>query len=546
MSTSLNSSHGFLNLDYIGISEVLQILLLCFILAFFVTLFLGLFFTEENRLSHLVVSMFTLTLLLLYQDITNSTSTLLGDIAVKNNFLYRALYLLFILMAILVFSLVENRLKAKHAHIARNAYVGLGVALVIMATFNVSRVVAHLVSVRYQENIYPNSIESGATTKVSFLPNIYYIVLDRYSSNEQLEKSLNYDNSQFTNNLKSLGFYLDDNAYSAYPYTAQSIASTLNADYLNSYKESLSSKQQTYNALFSASKNSSVAKELKKLGYQYHIIGNWYATSNGSKYADKVHWGGAKLNLGLFKMKLTEFEDLFLSKNFITGILRKIGVYESNHENQVLQQLKVLEQYAKLENGSKQGKFIFTHLLLPHPPYVFNANGSLSDASIEPGSNGELVTQKYLNQLNFTNSKILPIIKKIINNSKGKAIVVLLSDEGFYPQERIGNLGKSTGDENMLNWSDEDLRAKYGILAAYHLPKVATQDIEKYANSVNIFRVILNRYFGYKLPYLPKCNFTLTEGVGKPLEFGDITNRLGGLDSMRCSQLVSGKTSILR
>ena len=81
--------------------------------------------------------------------------------------------------------------------------------------------------------------------------------------------------------------------------------------------------------------------------------------------------------------------------------------------------------------------------------------------------------------------------------------------------------------------SQEDLQMKYGVLASYHIPNVSQEDLEKNINSVNVFRIILNNYFGYNLPYLPDCHYSLG-GKGKIYHYTEISKRMFGVESTEC------------
>ncbi|GAH09708.1 unnamed protein product, partial [marine sediment metagenome] len=65
------------------------------------------------------------------------------------------------------------------------------------------------------------------------LPDIYYLIFDRYGSNDMLKAIFNYDNSQFINYLKEKDFYVVNKARSNYQKTAHSLASSLNMQYIN-------------------------------------------------------------------------------------------------------------------------------------------------------------------------------------------------------------------------------------------------------------------------------------------------------------------------
>jgi hypothetical protein len=63
-------------------------------------------------------------------------------------------------------------------------------------------------------------------------PDIYYIILDGYGRSDVLKK-YGYDNSDFLNSLRDLGFYVADCAQSNYAQTKLSLTSSLNFNYVD-------------------------------------------------------------------------------------------------------------------------------------------------------------------------------------------------------------------------------------------------------------------------------------------------------------------------
>ncbi|MFV2045055.1 MAG: hypothetical protein ACC700_17690, partial [Anaerolineales bacterium] len=65
------------------------------------------------------------------------------------------------------------------------------------------------------------------------LPDIYYIVLDAYTSGSVLSDTYELDNEPFLARLRELGFYVADCSQSNYAQTELSMVSTLNMTYLS-------------------------------------------------------------------------------------------------------------------------------------------------------------------------------------------------------------------------------------------------------------------------------------------------------------------------
>ena len=65
------------------------------------------------------------------------------------------------------------------------------------------------------------------------LPDIYYIIFDRYPRADSLKDFYDFDNSEFISYLETKGFYVASESNANYLKTAHSLASSLNVDYLS-------------------------------------------------------------------------------------------------------------------------------------------------------------------------------------------------------------------------------------------------------------------------------------------------------------------------
>jgi hypothetical protein len=218
----------------------------------------------------------------------------------------------------------------------------------------------------------------------------------------------------------------------------------------------------------------------------------------------------------------------------------------NDHVRSVRRQLNILNELATKEKPG--GRFIFAHILVPHDPFAFNADGSLSTV---PGvdSIGLPIKQKYTNQVEFINSQMKELIAKVQKQTDGKAVMILNADEGPYPQflndtfktpqaTDPAAVGSAAVGEDMREWPENYLKMKYGILQAVHIPKATNEDLEQ-LSSVNVFRIVLNRYLGYNLEYLPECHFGLNSGSQNEFNYGDVTSRFVAKPDSKCQQLES-------
>jgi hypothetical protein len=382
-------------------------------------------------------------------------------------------------------------------------------------------------------------------------PDIYYIVLDRYTNDTVLKEQFDYDNTPFTNNLRDNGFYVNPNASGNYPYTAMSVASTITAQYTNKlvepYKDSETQSRTLYHNLIY---ESPVIKALKQGGYQYYSIGSWYGATYNAPLADRTYMYEHQLsvfgkNKDLHGIEATSFlRSPYYRFSQLTSSWWPFKITDRDSVADVRDQLNYLTD---VSNEPAGGRFIFAHILVPHDPFNFNADGSLS-AYPTVDNQGRPIKDKYLNQVQFINTQMTKLVENIQNKSDGKAVVLFSSDEGPYPDSmnstvtNPGGAPEADGDggtsDNMTTWPSDWLHMKFGILQAVHIPK-ATNDDLTHMSSVNMFRIVLNRYLGYDLPYLPQCQYGLKYGSHYEYDYTDITSTFTDNEPAECKDMQS-------
>jgi hypothetical protein len=158
----------------------------------------------------------------------------------------------------------------------------------------------------------------------------------------------------------------------------------------------------------------------------------------------------------------------------------------------------ILEQLKELPDLPGP-KFVFVHLMIPHPPFVYDENGNLVPQTqvftIRDGDHFQGSEQEYrsgyINQLRFTNQTILHTIDQILAGSKDKPIILLQGDHG--PALRF----------DFQSLEDSCVPERFSILNAYYLPEKEFQNLYTSISPVNSFRILLNHYFGTDMPALP-------------------------------------------
>jgi len=299
-------------------------------------------------------------------------------------------------------------------------------------------------------------------------PDIYYLVFDRYARQDVLAEEFGYDNQPFLDALQDRGFYVAPESCANYPKTEISMSSALNLRYHGSH---LAPKSHYVNLLH----HHQVGHELAAVGYRYHHLGAMLdGLRQNPEAADSYRFSPAP----------SEFTDIMWE--FTAGF---------PFAQPVPPRQRVLDKFVQLQAMPKTPgkKFVYAHFLVPHEPWKFAADGSLPPAT---DSNGEPISdvQRYVEQLKYTNQRILETIDRLQADSERPPIIVLQADEG--PEL------KYAGDDTASRIAQAHKRT--AILSAFCLPgrdaaNVTPADI----TPVNTFRLIFHEYFGSNEPLLP-------------------------------------------
>ena len=343
-------------------------------------------------------------------------------------------------------------------------------------------------------------------------PDIYYIIFDRYSSKKTLKEFFNYDNSKFLDYLKKKGFYVASDSHANYPKTHLSLASSLNLKHITNLREEVGENTADQTKVNQMLQDYEVWRFLKARGYKFIHFGDWWSPTRYNEYAD--------VNYNYFITKTDRFSFRLLETTLIAPIADILSKGDTFNRNE--QRNRTLFKFDKLEEipESEGPKFIFAHMLTPHPPYVLDENcGPLTDRETKLMA----LKDEYIEQLKCTNKKAKKLIDIILTESKNPPIILLQADEGpFLHKEYEGGFG---GNIEWNNLSEEALSVHMGILNAYYLPESSRSILYNSITPVNSFRIVFNEYFGTDYELL-EDKIYIFEDSKHPYKFIDVTDKL--------------------
>jgi hypothetical protein len=349
------------------------------------------------------------------------------------------------------------------------------------------------------------SNKTSDTNTTGVQPDVYYILLDGYDRQDLLLKDLKLDIKPFIDEIKSIGFVIPDCGQSNYIDTANSMAATLNMNYLDAlgftYQELAT--QDHEKILTPIIVNSAVRQKFKRMGYQFITYKSPYLfidMPDSDVYLDAE----TATNPGE-KLETLNFQRLFINTTFARTAAEWLeenpqdskqvpafvvllvspgsmnpesSTFAGRNYRQFKQNIFQFESLQTIPDVPGK-KFIYAHLLVTHQPFTFTTTGEFR---VE----GKDSYESYKDQITYTNTRLLEIVKTIREKSKVPPVIILQSDHSY-----------SDGGKRARNFQ------------AYYLPDGGNLKITSTFTNVNTFRLIFDTYFGDQLPMLPDKSFQI-------------------------------------
>ncbi len=340
-------------------------------------------------------------------------------------------------------------------------------------------------------------------------PDIYYIILDGFARGDVLRDEFDYDLEPFLRRLEAKGFFVARRSTANYCQTQLSLASSLNGAHHPRAHNEADATRTPDRALF---RENAVIRSLRPLGYKFVTFSSGF---DFTEYPGSDVYSSPHPHLG-------DFHRLVLDST----PARFLWPGPSGRDPFTMARERVVHLFDELPKVAAIPGPTFTvaHVLAPHPPFVFGAEGEdvsprplrcvLSDGTSYRRFYGgeETYVPGYRAQVEFLVKRVEPAIDAILANSPEPPIIVLQSDHG------------SGLHLDMESAARTDHRERMSILNAFYLPGGKRDGLSDAITPVNAFRVVFNNEFGTGLPLLPQESYYST--WPRPFDFVRVTERV--------------------
>jgi len=310
-------------------------------------------------------------------------------------------------------------------------------------------------------------------------PDIYYIIPDSYPRADVLLETFGLDNTPFLDALKERGFHVVDDSYSNYPKTQMSLASSMNLDYLDpDHVEAEWNKGLP--DFVSQIWDNKVMDFLAGHGYEFPTFSSGVAATEID--------GGRFVKPDTFA--LSELQRVYIAMTPFRSPVERLA--RSGEANRIL---FVLEELGKIRRGDRP-MFVFAHLMSPHLPHTFDAEGNTL-AEVPPYYEGFRDATLCLNE------RFLLMIDRI-RKRQPNSIIIIQGDHGCRSD------WQSTAGRDLIPWEgtkEEYILDYTAVLNTIYFPDGDYRAFYPGITPVNTFRIVFNKYFGTDYELLPDKTF---------------------------------------
>lgn len=458
---------------------------------------------------------------------------------IQNSLHHKVLIAAYLL--ILVFSFVLLVRSAREPRVLNNT---LNVVCAVLLLFPLVQIGFFYINLAGERPHIREIRSQGQIAEINLdAPDIYYFILDMYTRGDFLAERMGYDNSAFLDQLAQNGFYIAECSLSNYSTTKFSLTASLNMNYLNELLPEIDPTSTNESLVDPLIQHSEVRTFLENQGY---TIVAFQTDFHGVEWRDADHYFDVETALQdatslsqiqaeqsgeimpiekgllgrlIFDLNLNKFEWLLMQTTAARIILdffvpvpaesELSSDYLTDIRQFLLVQLTLdqAEQALEIEGP----KFVYMHVVSPHPPFVFKPDGAFT--TLDPDREYSTVDwyKLYTDQLQYINTRVFALVEKIFASSERPPIIIIQGDHGI-PMH---------GKRPYYQFNE--------ILNAYYLPGGGDSLLGQDISPVNSWRVVLNYYFGTQYELLENRAYTYN-WLLSPYNFEPVQEQFAGCE----------------
>lgn len=305
-------------------------------------------------------------------------------------------------------------------------------------------------------------------------------MLDEYPGRESLLDEFGFDNSLFLDELKAERFHVVENARSNYKYTLLSLTSMFEGEYLQFPPGQPTYHENGYKHTLLKMFNNRTFNTFRQLGYSTVNLSPFKI--NGNEAAFDTRFIPKDVMLIMYPSLWDDLLDNY--QYYVSRRLNSRRALSKLYQNEINQGFRLMDSVKKLSNvKSNVPRFVYLHLNMPHPPFIYNRNGDINlDYLTSKVRTDKDNLNAYLEYIQFVNKYTITSVKEIKKNLSDGDIIIIMSDHG----SKTFHLKRPEFVFNSLN--------------AVYIPDGDTSLWYSGFSNINQFRLLFSQITGVNMP----------------------------------------------
>lgn len=332
---------------------------------------------------------------------------------------------------------------------------------------------------------------SPEALEVKARPDVLLILMDEFPSTRSLEENLHFNNSDIDSFLARQGFSIQAGSHSNYNFTAFSMASMLNMQYLQQVNARDVLNETDYNNALQQIQQNAFTDRLKAAGYRFVNLSIFDMAQSPTQ-----------LTINMFPEKAR----LLTANTYYDKVLKPhVQVWQSPDTNKLWgmegyssvldYNNRVKKMYLEaLAANSDRPRFVYLHVVLPHDPFYYDAEGRLLDIAFAKKVTREARTEYYVNNLQVARQWLRELVAATMQRTRGNSIVLVMGDHGYKKSVHDSSLHQHFANLNAVYFPDRDYSGLYDSMT-----------------NVNVLKIVSNKIFLQQQPLLPDSSIHLRE-----------------------------------
>jgi hypothetical protein len=317
---------------------------------------------------------------------------------------------------------------------------------------------------------------------------IYLIVLDEYANADVTGPRYGFDNREFLDSLRQLGFVVPV-VHSNYLHTVLSIPSLLNASQVADLSRDIPWRTVDPTVPNYLVENNRAVRFLKSEGYRFAFFPSfWWLSTRHNRHADLEADVASDMD-PVWVLGRSDFRrNLRLAS--MLDLLHREDAWHAADGDHVIRTFAALAKVPAMPGPV----FAFAHVLSPHQPITFDRNCRRRRYGAR-----ELGTKHaagYVQQIECLDRMVLKLVTRILRESDMPPVILLQGDHG-------ASTPAFDTASTAAEIPPESAHERLGAFGAYYLPGHGASAFGDTVTVVNVLGNVLRYYLDADLPRAP-------------------------------------------